>query len=307
MSQLSRVQPWIQAARPAAYPMIFLPLLIGQVFALQTTSSLSTSYFWYAALFGALFQILLLYLNDYSDEAVDQLATHYWLSGGSRVLPEGKLRRSNLLTGAKLVILAMLGLALWLAVLHDRPWMFAGTAAAFFCCWAYNLPPLQFSYRGHGEVLQGLGCGVMLPLIGFYLQLGSLQAFPWLNLIPLYLLFHAGNIITALPDHAADLQSDKQTYPVRHGEFRARVVALLLLAVACLAIATTGRQLPVTSIALILLPSGIILIGIVLTGTLKRADSQAFASCKQFVTWAMICQAWLLCAWIGVLLVEALR
>lgn len=282
--------------------MIFLPLLIGQALALDVHGQLGLTFFLYTLLFGVLYQVYLLYLNDYADEAVDRANDHYFLSGGSRVLPEGKLQPDDLLVGARAVFVVLVALAVWLGVFLDRPWMLVGTGLAFALCWAYNSKPLQMSYRGHGEILQGLGCGVLLPLIGFYLQHGSLQVFPWIVLGPLYLIFHAGNIITALPDYPSDRAGGKQTFPVRRGETRARKTALGLLALACVLVVVASVQRSMVVVAIMVGPAVLILAGVVLTGLLKRANASEFPRCRRFVVWSSASQAWLLCAWIGVLL-----
>ena len=297
-----RIQPWIQAARPAAHLMIFLPLFIGQVFVFHVYQQFSLTFFMYTLLFGALYQIFLLYLNDYADEAIDLTNEQYFLSGGSRVLPQGKLQPHDLLTGAKAALVVMLALSFYLAVFADRPWMPVGAALAIALCWAYNLRPLQLSYRGHGEILQGLGCGALLPLGGFYLQHGSLQEFPWIALAPLYLIFHAGNIVTALPDYRSDKEGHKNTHPVRHGERRARTTALILLAIAHVGVVLASLHLPPIGLAIMVLPSGLMLVLIVKSGMLRKADAAQFPICKRFVTWVSASQAWLLGAWTGALL-----
>jgi 1,4-dihydroxy-2-naphthoate octaprenyltransferase len=282
--------------------MILVPLLIGQLFAFQIRGQFSWAYFLVSLLFGALYQVYLLYLNDVADEAVDRTNDQGFLSGGSRVLPEGKLQGKDLLMGARLALVALAGLAIGLAGFFDRPWFLVGTGLAVVLCWAYNAKPLQLSYRGHGEILQGLGCGVLLPLIGFYLQQGSLQGFPWAALLPLYLIFHVGNIVTALPDTPTDKAADKRTVPVRRGELNARRTALTLLALAYLCVFVANLGLSRVALAIIVVPAALILAAVVLSGTLKQADTSDFARCKRFVTWVSASQAWVLCAWIGALL-----
>ncbi|MFK8030862.1 MAG: prenyltransferase [Gammaproteobacteria bacterium] len=303
LSSRSRIQPWIQAARPAAHPMIFIPLFMGQALAFHAHKQFSTTLFLYTLLFGVLYQVFLLYLNDYADEAIDKTNSQYWLSGGSRVLPEGKLGPGDLLTGAKIAFILMLALTLCLAAFAYRPWMPIALTMAAALCWTYNMRPLQLSYRGHGEVLQGLGCGVVLVLIGFYMQHGSLSQFSWRSLIPLYLIFHAGNIITALPDYLSDRAGDKRTHPVRHGQRHARTTALFLLAVAHLGVIISSPGISPAALAIIVAPSALILVFIISSGTMRKADVAEFSFCKKFVTWASASQAWLLCAWIGALLI----
>lgn len=296
------IQPWVQAARPLAFPMIFLPLLAGQALAMNVHGSFAWSGFFHTLGFGVLYQVMLLYLNDASDEAVDRNNHQYFLSGGSRVLPEGKLHRKDLLIGAGLAFLALMGFSAWVTMAHDQPGFLVGAALAVVLCWAYHHDPFKLSYRGFGEVLQGLGCGVLLPLMGFYTQHGSLQGFPWLTLVPLFLIFYVGNIVTALPDTPSDTLGNKNTFPVRHGEFAARRMAIGLLMLACLCVALVGRPPAFLSLTFIVLPAAAVLSGLVLSGLLARADASSFAQCRRFVTWVSVCQAWLLCAWIGTLL-----
>ncbi|MEM7613161.1 MAG: prenyltransferase [Pseudomonadota bacterium] len=301
----ARIRPWIQAARPIAHPMIFIPLVIGQAMAFGQQGQFSVFLWAHTLLFGVLYQVYLLYLNDYADQAVDRLNTQHWFSGGSRVLPDGKLAPRDLRVGANVALALMIGLTVFLASIVDRPLMIAGIALAIALCWAYNLKPLQLSYRGYGEVLQGLGCGVLLPLIGFYMQQGTLAQFPWGALIPLYLVFHAGNIITALPDFPSDSKGGKRTYPVRHGEHRARSMALTLLTVAYGSFVLANIRLPMNILAAVVVPSALVLIAIVLSGLHQGANTADFPRCKRFVTWTSVSQAWFLCAWSGALLMSS--
>jgi 1,4-dihydroxy-2-naphthoate octaprenyltransferase len=173
--------------------------------------------------------------------------------------------------------------------------------------WAYNRPPLQWSYRGHGEILQGLGCGVVLPLIGFYLQRGSFELFPWPALLPLLALFWVGNLVTALPDYDSDRAGGKRTFPVRYGQSRARITALIVLALAYGSLPLVSPSLSAVQVAIIAGPAGLVLAGIVASGLATRADVSDFQSCRAFVTRVSLSQAWFLCAWITILLMERLH
>jgi len=287
-----------------ALPMIFLPLLMGQALAFGNGGQISVSMLSCALLFGVIYQVHLLYTNDHADEAIDRLNTEPWLSGGSRVLPQGKLRGEDLRSGARFALIGLVLLTLFLILVEHRPWMAVGTIAAVLLCWAYHRPPLQMSYRGHGETLQGLGCGVLLPLIGFYLQQGSLQQFPWSALLPLFLLFWAGNLVTALPDFHSDRIGRKLTYPVRHGERRARITALIVLACAYAITPLVVPSASMIQLAVIVVPPLLVLSGLVVSGLLEKANVSHFRSCKAFVSWVSASQAWVLCAWIAVRLLE---
>ena len=48
---------------------------------------------------------------------------------------------------------------------------------ALLLLWLYSFKPVRLSYRGGGEILQALGTALVLPLLGFYAQSGSLAPF----------------------------------------------------------------------------------------------------------------------------------
>lgn len=220
---------FVRAARPLAHGMIALPLLWGQAMALVLTGRFDWSAFFAIHLFGLFCQIYILYLNDYADEAVDREAEGTWLSGGSRVIPDGGLSGSQLFSAALFALAGMILVSAFCAAWLQRPWMLALCVLAAAAGWTYSLAPLKSSYRGTGAMHQALSCGVLLPLIAFYLQSGSLTLIPWALLIPLCLIFYAGSLVTALPDVAADRRGGKLSFPVRHGESRTlRLVAFTL-------------------------------------------------------------------------------
>ncbi len=221
---------WFRAARPLAHANIAPPLVLGQAFAYAETGHFS----WTAALmihaFGVLDHLYIVFANDYADRETDADNETYTLySGGSRVLVEGRLAPLSLRRAAMAMAGGMVALSIgWGSA---RPGFIGFAAVAIGLLWAYSYPPIRLSYRGGGEVLQALGVGVTLPLLGFYGQTGSLGAFPWAVLVPLWILGFAGNIVTALPDEPSDRRADKRTWAVVRGLRPARRHAVALIAV----------------------------------------------------------------------------
>ncbi|MFO0634333.1 MAG: hypothetical protein U0168_15920 [Nannocystaceae bacterium] len=95
---------------------------------------------------------------------------------------------------------------------------------------AYSFAPLRLSYRGFGELAQGLGVGAVLPAFAYYVQAGTFAGLQPAMLLPTVLLATAGNIVTALPDEPFDRVADKRGRLVRVGPAVARRHALLLTA-----------------------------------------------------------------------------
>lgn len=239
------VRAWIQASRPLAQANIAVPLLFGELVAYVECARLDVGLLVLAHLFGVFDQLFIVYANDLADEEGDRLNTHPTpFSGGSRVLPEGKLGRRALGRAAIAMAMAMLGVCVAAAVWLHRPGAPIAWGLSVMLLWAYSYPPLRLSYRGYGEIAQGFGVGVLLPLFGFYLQCGDLRGFPWLLLVPSFGLAFASNISTALPDRVADEAVHKSTWPVRYGDTRAQKHSLQLIALAALATPLVLPDLP---------------------------------------------------------------
>ena len=297
------LRAFVRAARPLAHGMLALPLLWGQAVALLVSGRFDWHAFAAIHLFGVCCQVYILYLNDYADEAVDREADGTWLSGGSRVIPEGALSAAQLFGAAFVALAGMALVSLACAVALGRPWMLALCVLAAAAGWTYSLAPLKSSYRGNGELHQALSCGVLLPLTAFYVQCGSLERFPWLLLIPLGLIFHVGNLVTALPDVAADRRAGKLTFPVRHGEARTVRVVASLLVVAYLAAVLLGRPWA-SSFWMTVIASGPALAVLALVAPMILEPTRIADRVSAPLTFASITsasQAWMLTAWTGVL------
>ncbi|GAB5548280.1 MAG: hypothetical protein SangKO_080400 [Sandaracinaceae bacterium] len=280
------IRAWLQAARPFAHANIAPPILVGIALAVASGVAFDP---WLAGLafaFGVLDHLYIVFANDHADRDADALhdaPTPF--SGGSRVIPEGRLRPGQLkvaaIGAAGLLLVGSGVVALWAA----RPWLPALAAAAIALLWAYSYPPLKLSYRGFGEILQGLGVGMVLPLVGYYLQVGSLEATPWEAFAPLVVLGYVSNILTALPDVAADRAAGKRTWPVRRGEARARRDVLVLLGVGLVLVSQVGPPLSREQLAGVLLPPA--LAALLAMRWLLRADAAHRADLLRFVTFGL--------------------
>ena len=220
---------WLRAARPLAYPNLAAPLLCGQALAWEAHGAFAAGGLFAALAYGACNQLYIVFLNDYADRRADALnARPTFFSGGSRVLPlgllpPGALLRAGLAAGAAALALA----ALYGAAGHD-PAAPLLALAGLGLLWAYSFPPARLNYRGGGEALQGLGCGAVLPLLGFYFQAGTLEGFPWALPPVLAALNTVGSIGTSLPDAEADRRAGKKTWAALRGTRAAGCAALLL-------------------------------------------------------------------------------
>lgn len=276
------LRAWVQASRPLAQVSIAVPLLVGQMLATVESLRLQAGLLVVAMAFGVLDQLFIVWSNDVADEADDRrnpAPTPF--SGGSRVLVDGTLSRRALARAAAVAALAMLGLSVHAAVALDRPAMVAMWGLAVGLAWAYSFPPLRLSHGVAGAVAQALGVMVLLPLVGFYLQLGDVRAFPWPALVPCVLLGLASHITTALPDHPADEAVGKRTWVVQYGPRRARAHSLQLLGLGALSTPLVLPDLPQLGWAAI--EAGPVLLLLVNRLGLDRAEATDRRACLRFV------------------------
>lgn len=276
------LRAWIQSCRPLAQVNIAIPLLLGEMLAFAGILRLDLTLLIVAHVFGVLDQLFIVWANDVADEASDrhnEAPTAF--SGGSRVLPEGKLQAHQLARAAAVAVVAMLALSLYAGLALDRPATPLIWALAVGLVWVYSFPPARLSYRGAGAITQAFGVMVVLPLLGFYLQCGNLWGFPWAALVPFVLLGLASNITTALPDHPADEASGKATWPVRYGSRRARKHSLQFIALGAVSTPLVLPELPQLGWAAIeALPLLLVLIN---ARALDRAEASDRSACLRFV------------------------
>ena len=238
-----------------------------------------------AQTYGVLAQLFIVFSNDVADWKGDVANRTYNLySGGSRVIPEGKLTPRQLALAALLVSIALSGLAAYVGFGQKQPLMLFFAAATVGLVWAYNFPPLRLAYRGGGELLQALGVGVVLPLVGFYLQCGALALLPWPAIAPVFLLGWAGNLLTSLPDYPSDFATGKRSFAVRRSPRSARRNALIAIGIAaCAAPLIVPRAHPAVHAALAVPPIACLLAAMRL---LQVADAEQRDACRRFVTLA---------------------
>lgn len=273
---------WIRAARPLAHANIAPPLLLGQALAVAAGAPFEPRLAVVAFGFGVLDHLFIVFANDYADRDADALGGPPTIfSGGSRVIQRGLLSAGQLRAAALVAGGALLSFSCVAGLALDRPWLPALAIAALVLLFAYSFPPLRLSYRGLGELAQGAGVGLVLPLVGYYVQTGDLAGAPWAAFAPLVLLAFVSNIITALPDVAGDRAAGKRSWPVRRGEARARRDVLVLLGLGVLFVGRVGPSLSPGWLAAVLVPPALCVLAA--SRELFRADAASRGACLRFV------------------------
>lgn len=240
---------WIKASRLPAQMFIFPSILLGQMLFVSQGGSLSTPRFLALFVFGLAIHFFIVYANDYADYETDQLnQTFTPFTGGSRVLIEGLLTRSDLLKGSIIMMVFSMLITTYFAWLIGSITPILLGVGGLFLLHAYSFGPIKLSYRGFGEVLQMLGVGVVLPLLGYIVQGGSIGNLPWaimLLLLPSQLGMAFG---TSLPDQPSDKLSNKNTSAVILGVPAARKIMLMWFIIT-FSLLWQNTQLPTQTLA----------------------------------------------------------
>jgi 1,4-dihydroxy-2-naphthoate octaprenyltransferase len=215
---MRKLMAWLQASRLPSQSYIFFPLLLGQAIHYGRTGQLDWTVFLLLHLYGLFLQLFIVYANDRADIETDSLNTTFTIfSGGSRTLVDGLISVRENYAAVLTVIVFNAAVGLALTALYQRGLALPLIALSLGLLWLYSFPPVRLSYRGGGEFLQMLGVGVVLPVLGYYGQAGSLVAFPWRLLAFILPCQLACAMATALPDEPSDRISSKRTAAVLLG------------------------------------------------------------------------------------------
>ncbi|HEX7668296.1 MAG TPA: prenyltransferase [Polyangiaceae bacterium] len=303
---MTRLRVWVQASRPLAQIAIAVPLIYGQALAYAVHGTFRWRLFLLVQLFGVFDCLMVVFGNDAVDWRADVRNTTFnRFSGGSRVVPLGLLTPFALAQASLLSLLGLGATSVFFVFREGHAWMVVLAAISAHIFWVYGFPPFRLSYRGGGEVLQGLGMGLVLPVVGFYGQANTLEGLRAATLFPAFLLGVAGHITTSLPDTPSDAEAGKRTFPVCRGESAARHTSLALIAIAALAtpLAVLGKGVG----GFIAVAIGALLVLTRNLGLASRADATDRPSCERFVARNLGAIHLVLLGWAAVAVLASIR
>jgi 1,4-dihydroxy-2-naphthoate octaprenyltransferase len=232
MIEVARLRAFLKLGRPQ--------FLIGGLLLFALGSTLASAqgvginwqrYVWGQATITAA-QWMTHYSNDYFDLDADRAnSTPTRWSGGSRVLVSGLVAPRAALAASVVLGTVALVAACILAALPDSPRLVLPLALLIIVLsWCYSSPPLRLLSRGLGEATTAFVVTLLTPLLGFYVQSGTLRLLLFLACFPLCCLQFSMLLTIELPDAAGDAEGGKRTLVVRRGaEWAARCSAALLV------------------------------------------------------------------------------
>lgn len=216
-------------------PVFLIGGLVMNLFGVALASH-SGSYVDWAAL--VYFQLILVTLqlsghaaNDYADFESDAVnANRTWFSGGSGILPSGKISKSTAVRlSAIFAALTLLeSIIFFMTFSGDVTVLFLiliGLAGAL----QYSLGPLRLSYRGLGEAFMMFLYGSICADAAFMVQFGAWDNVVLVATMPLMVQVLILMLLTEYPDFEADSAAGKRNLVVRLGRRNSRMISMSLL------------------------------------------------------------------------------
>jgi 1,4-dihydroxy-2-naphthoate octaprenyltransferase len=155
------------------------------------------------------------YANEYADVETDRLAQRTLYSGGSGVLPSGRVPPSLARQAAWVCLIGGLGIgALGLILGQVYPLTFLLLVLGAAGSWWYSLPPFKLAWRGWGELANGL-LGGLIYLYAYVAVAGHLPLGMIAAVLPFTLLNINNLLATTWADRAADKRAGKLTLATR--------------------------------------------------------------------------------------------
>lgn len=247
---------WLAGARPRTLPAAVVPVAVGTAAAVGTVPG---GLIWWravAALVVALaLQVATNFANDYSD-GIRGTDSDERRVGPVRLVGQGLARPRAVKTAAfaGFAVAGAAGAGLASAV---GPELLAVGALAIAAGWFYTGGPRPYGYAGFGELFVFVFFGVVATAGSAYVQTGELSGLALGASVPVGLLATALLVTNNLRDIPGDRAVDKRTLAVRLGDRRTRILYVLLLVGAFLAVPLVaglgGRPIAAVSLVAVLL------------------------------------------------------
>ena len=219
---------WLHAVKPASWPKVLAPALLGQVLGYISSGTWSWGGAAIGLGFAACATIYVVLLNDWFDADVDALKRRMFPEAGSpKTIPDAILpAESVLLAGAGFGLSAAAVALCGELFLPGRAGLMLGGALGLTLLMLYSAPPVRLNDRGLGELVEALGVGVLVPWLGAYAQSGIVWS-PWYawTLPGLALLALASAAASGLSDEESDRRGGKATLTTQFGNRAARLTA----------------------------------------------------------------------------------
>jgi len=221
---------WWKAFRFHYTSASFMPGILGGMIAWTTEGRFHPEYFLLVMIGLVLNHIALNMTDDYYDfrHLIDVLAPGEKnpYAGGSGTLSTGLIQPQKMRQVFITFYFIAIGIGIFLGIMRGS-FILLFLAFGFFCALFYTAPPIQFGYRGLGEIAQLFCFGPGIGLGAYYVQAQRISWEAFWGTLPFGIMLFSMIIINEIPDYFEDRKGGKLNLVARFG--RKTGVSLFIL------------------------------------------------------------------------------
>lgn len=221
---------WWQLARPHTLTAAFVPVILGTVIAIEETS-IDWMLFGAMLLASILIQAATNMFNEYYDFKRG-LDTAESVGIGGAIVRHGVKPKIVMI-----LALSLYGIALLLGIyicMQSSWWLAVVGAVSMLIGYLYTGGPLPIAYTPFGEIFAGLFMGMLIILISFFIQTGTVTPLSILISIPIMILVGLINLSNNIRDIEEDRLGGRKTFAILAGRKAAINTMLIFFLIAYL-------------------------------------------------------------------------
>jgi 1,4-dihydroxy-2-naphthoate polyprenyltransferase len=219
-------QVWWQMTRPHTLTAAFVPVLLGTALAMKS-NTIHFGLFLAMLIASLLIQAATNMFNEYFDFKRGLDNEHSVGIGGS-IVRDG-IKPKTVLN----IALSLYGIALLLGVyicMNSSWWLAAVGLVCMAVGYLYSGGPLPIAYTPFGELFSGFFMGMLIILITFFIQTGTVTKTSILISIPILVLVGAINFSNNIRDLDGDKENGRKTLAILIGKKKAiRLLAVMFI------------------------------------------------------------------------------
>jgi 1,4-dihydroxy-2-naphthoate octaprenyltransferase len=211
---------WWKAFRFHYTSASFMPGILGGMIAWTTEGRFHPEYFLLVMIGLVLNHMALNMTDDYYDfrHLIDVFATEERnpYAGGSGTLSTGLIQPQKMRQVFITFYVIAIGIGIFLGMTRGA-FILLFLAFGFFCAFFYTAPPIQFGYRGLGEIAQLLCFGPGIGLGAYYVQAQRISWEAFWGTLPFGMMLFSMITINEIPDYLEDRKGGKLNLVARFG------------------------------------------------------------------------------------------
>jgi len=249
-------QKWWQLARPHTLTAAFAPVLLGTALAIEVTS-IDIFLFLATLLACLIIQAATNMFNEYYDFKRG-LDTEESIGIGGAIVRNG-IKPATVLGLA----LGLYGIAILIGIyicMNTTWWLAAIGLVGMLIGYLYTGGPLPIAYTPFGEIFAGFFMGLLIILISFYIQTGSVTTTSILVSIPSFILVGGILLSNNIRDFDGDKEFGRKTLAILVGKKNAlRVLAGMFIVsyIWIFALIITGVTTPWLAVVVLSIPKAL--------------------------------------------------